>query len=65
MTAEIINLRRRRKKAELAAKENLAEANRRGHGRTSAQKLQDKMVRENAASTLDQHRLARKPEPPL
>ena len=53
MTAEIINLRRVRRARARAEKEQLAEANRRKHGRTRAERTSDEDDRARSDRRLD------------
>jgi len=60
--AQIINLRQARRKREKAEREATAEQNRILHGRTKAEKLRDKAIKETANKQLDGHRLDKEPD---
>jgi hypothetical protein len=55
--AEIVNLRRFRKQKARAGREDVADANRRKHGMTAAEKKQRQAERELAERRLASHRI--------
>jgi hypothetical protein len=55
--AEIVNLRRFRKQKARAEREDVADANRRKHGMTAAEKKQRQAERELAERRLASHRI--------
>ena len=57
--AEIVNLRRFRKQKARAGREDAADANRRKHGMTAAEKKQRQAERELAERRLASHRIER------
>ncbi len=57
--ADIINLRRFRKQKERSERAEIADANRRKHGRTGAEKKQSKAERELADRKLSAHQIER------
>ena len=57
--AEIVNLRRFRKQKARAGREEVAEANRRKHGQTAAEKKQRAAERALAERKLADHRIER------
>ena len=57
--AEIVNLRRFRKQKERAGREEAADANRRKHGMTAAEKKQRQAERDLAERRLASHRIER------
>ncbi len=57
MTAEIVNLRRFRRKKARTARQETAEANRRKHGMTAAEKKQKEAERDMAERKLAAHRI--------
>ncbi len=62
MSAEIVNLRRFRKQKARAEREEAADANRRKHGLTAAERKQRDAERELAARNLAAHRRERDEE---
>ena len=60
--AEIVNLRRFRKRKERAEREETADANRHRHGMTAAEKKLRKAERALAERRLAEHRIARDEE---
>lgn len=54
--AEIVNLRRERKKRARAEKERTAEQNRMVHGRTKAERLLTRAVADKSSAFLEGHR---------
>lgn len=60
--AEIINLRRARKRRERSDKESAAAANRIRHGRTKAERQTERTIAEQARRTHEGHRRDTDPE---
>ncbi len=60
--AEIVNLRRFRKRKERSERHEAADANRHKHGMTAAEKKQRNAERELAERRLAEHRIERDPE---
>lgn len=58
MSADVINLRQARKAAKRRDKDARAAENRRLHGRTKAERLEDRRRRETTERHLDAHRLS-------
>jgi len=58
MSGDVINLRQARKAAKRRDKDARAAENRRLHGRTKAERLEDRRRRETTERHLDAHRLS-------
>ena len=61
--SNVVNLRQARKRRDRDAREREAEANRRLHGRSGAEKRTEKMERDRAERLQDGHRLTDEPNP--
>lgn len=61
--AEIVNLRQARKRRDRAAKQAEAEANRRAHGRSKAERLSEDARREKLRKAVDDSKLDEGDEP--